>query len=126
MHETLARVLKFGMAGMAGIFIDFFVTWICKEKFRINKFGANAAGFSFAVINNYILNRLWTFGNSSPGLLQQFGWFLLISLIGLLFNSFILYLLHERKNFPFYLGKITAIAIVFCWNFAANNLVTFR
>lgn len=126
MQESFARLLKFGMAGMAGILIDFLITWICKEKFRLNKFGANAAGFSFAVVNNYILNRVWTFNNSAPGFLQQFGWFLLISISGLIFNSFILYVLHERKNIPFYPGKILAIAIVFFWNFTANNLVTFR
>jgi len=126
MQDSFARLLKFGLAGMAGVLIDFFITWLCKEKIKLNKFSANAAGFSFAVVNNYILNRVWTFSSSAPDLLQQFGWFLLISIIGLIFNSFILYVLHERKHIPFYPGKILAIGIVFCWNFAANNLVTFR
>jgi dolichol-phosphate mannosyltransferase len=126
MPEPLMRIIRFGIVGCAGIAIDFAVTWIFKEIIRVNKFTANAAGFSVAVINNYLLNRAWTFKNSNPQVLQQFGWFVLISAIGLAMNTGILYFLHTKKKIPFYLAKLLAIFFVFCWNFAANTFFTFR
>jgi len=126
MNEFVIRIFRFGLAGMAGIVIDFGITWLCKEKSRIHKFAANAAGFSVAVISNYTINRLWTFQNNNPAIVQQFTSFLLISMVGLVCNTAILYLLHERKRIPFYPGKLMAIIIVFCWNFTANNYLTFH
>jgi len=126
MTDTLGRLLRFGMVGFSGILIDFSITWLCKEKLKLNKFTANAAGFTLAVISNYMLNRVWTFKNTSPDIFKQFTWFLLIGIVGLAINTGILYLLHEKRKFPFYLSKAAAIAFVFCWNFAANSSLTFR
>ena len=126
MTDTLGRLLRFGMVGFSGVLIDFSITWLCKEKLKLNKFTANAAGFTLAVTSNYILNRVWTFKNTSPDIFKQFTWFLLIGIIGLAINTGILYLFHEKRKFHFYLSKAAAIAFVFCWNFAANSLLTFR
>ena len=120
------RIFRFGIVGCIGIVIDFAVTWIFKEIIRVNKFIANAAGFTLAVINNYLLNRTWTFKNTDPHILQQFGWFLLVSMVGLSINTGLLYLLHTKKNIPFYLAKLLVILFVFCWNYAANTSFTFR
>ena len=51
------RFFKFGIAGLTGIAIDFSLTWICKERLKINKYISNSLGLSFAVVSNFILNR---------------------------------------------------------------------
>lgn len=126
MTDTAVRFFRFGIVGLTGIVIDFSITWLFKERLKVNKFVANGAGFVTAVSNNYILNRIWTFNNNNPHILQQFMLFFLISIVGLGLNTAVLYFLHEKKKQHFYLSKIIAIAIVFCWNFAANTLLTFR
>lgn len=122
----LERILKFGIVGLIGMAIDFSITWLLKERFKVNKFYANACGFSVAVINNYFLNRAWTFRDHEPGMLGQFALFLSVSLLGLLLNTGVLYLLNEKRRLPFYLSKLFSIVVVFAWNFIANSFFTFH
>lgn len=126
MINLFERILKFGAVGVIGMGIDFLITWLLKERFKVNKFYANACGFSVAVINNYLLNRAWTFNDREPGMLGQFILFLSVSLLGLVMNTGVLYLLNEKQRVPFYLSKILAIVVVFVWNFIANSFFTFH
>jgi len=125
MWPLFYSAVKFAAVGLLGMGIDFFITWICKEKLQINKFIANGIGFSIAVVNNYIFNRIWTFSSKNPQVFQQFLYFLGISSIGLLLNTSFLYLFHQKLKLNFYLSKLLAIGIVFIWNFTANLLFTF-
>lgn len=122
----LVSFVKFGLVGCTGILIDFSVTWICKEKLRWNKYISNSAGFCFAVINNYFLNKQYTFHNNNPDVSIQFLKFLLISLIGLGVSNLLLYLLQKNGSLNFYFSKALVIALVFFWNFGANALFTFN
>ncbi|MGJ1206053.1 GtrA family protein [Sphingobacterium lactis] len=126
MWKLLLSALKFGLVGLIGMGIDFLLTWIAKEKLHINKFVANGIGFTVAVVNNYILNRIWTFANKNPQVLQQFLHFLTISCIGLALNTFFLYLFHQKLKLNFYFSKLLAIGMVFVWNFSANLIFTFN
>lgn len=125
--ELVLRVLKFGLTGLLGMLIDFGATWLCKEKLKLNKYLANAIGFSLAVSNNYLINRAWTFQSQDDRWALEFGRFIAVSLIGLGLNTAIIYLFHQRKNGTnFYLAKFIAIGLVFIWNFVANSFFTFK
>ena len=118
--------LKFGVVGLSGVLIDFFVTWLFKEKIEINKYIANAAGFSLAVINNFLLNRYWTFEANHDALPTQFVKFVLIALAGLTINSILLLIILRFLHFNFYVTKLGVIGMVFFWNFYMNYLFTFH
>ena len=118
--------LKFGIVGLSGVGIDFFVTWLCKEKIGINKYIANAAGFSLAVINNFLLNRYWTFEASNGAITNQFFKFLIIAVAGLAINSLLLFLIVKFTKINFYITKLLVIGIVFFWNFYLNYFFTFH
>ena len=119
------KLLKFGLVGFTGLIIDFCVTFLLKERLRWNKYVANSLGFILASINNYVLNRLWTFHSADPEIGWQFSKFLLIALAGLLLNNLIVYLLTEKAKFNFYVSKVIAILLVFVWSFLLNHLYTF-
>ena len=121
----LAQFIKFCVVGGSGVFVDFGITYLLKEKARINKYLANSAGFICAATSNYILNRIWTFSSHDPAIIQQYLTFLGISLIGLGINNGIIYLLAERARMNFYLAKLFAIGTVTIWNFFMNYFVTF-
>ena len=106
--------------------LDFGTTWLLKEKVKINKFVANACGFSIAVVNNFILNKYWTFDNQNPIATEQFVKFLVISILGLGINSLLLFILLKKIKGNFYLVKLAVIGLVFFWNFSANYLYTFK
>jgi len=123
----MSTFLKFGITGGIGFVLDFLCTWFFKEKVHINPYLANAIGFSVAVINNFYLNKKWTFGNKSAETRKQFSLFLIFSLIGLGLNTLFLYLFTAAVfQFNFYLAKLLAIILVFLWNFTINSRVTFR
>ncbi|MFN4081235.1 MAG: GtrA family protein [Saprospiraceae bacterium] len=123
----LLKFVKFGLVGVTGAFIDFGLTFLLKNKMRLNKYVANSTGFMCAVLNNYLLNRWWTFENQDPQILPQFFKFLMIALVGLALNNWIIYYLHQRlKLVGFWPAKVIATCIVVLWNFGANLAFTFR
>lgn len=121
-----ARFLKFGITGVIGMVLDFSVTWLCKENLRLNKYVSNSLGFGSAVINNFLLNRYWTFAQNSQPFANQLLKFLLVSVTGLAINNLLLYLLVNNAKRNFYFLKLVVIGLVFFWNFFANSLFTFN
>jgi putative flippase GtrA len=122
----LSRIFKFGITGCSGLLIDFSITYFLKEKVRINKYIANATGFTCAVISNFFLNKYWTFNsvtNIKPA--NQFFMFITISVVGLCINSGVIMLLVNKIRTRFYFSKVIAVCIVFAWNFFMNNYITF-
>ncbi len=124
-NPKIQQFFKFGVVGFCGLVIDFAVTYLLKDHLQINQYLANAIGFALAVINNYLLNKSWTFKNRDKNHAQQFARFALIALIGLGLNSLCILGL-QQLQIPFYLAKFMAIAIVFVWNFVANATITFK
>ena len=107
-------------------FVDFGVTYLFKEKAKINKYVSNALGFVCAATSNYILNRLWTFQSTNEDVATEYGSFMIVSAIGLGINSLVLWLLTDKFKWNFYVSKIFAIGCATLWNFFANLLFTFN
>ncbi len=120
------KFFKFGIVGFSGLFVDFGITYLCKEKLRIEKFISNSIGFCCAATSNYFLNRIWTFRSTNPQVMIEFSEFFLISLIGLGINLLILWILTTKFSKNFYLSKLFAVGVVTLWNFCANMLITFN
>ena len=120
------HLLQYGIVGISGMVVDFSVTWIGKEKIRLNKYLANSIGFSLAVLNNFLLNRYWTFHASAQPFTPQLLRFLLVSVSALGINNLLLYLLVNKANRNFYVLKLVVIGLVFCYNYLFNLLFTFN
>lgn len=125
-QTLLVKFLKFGIVGFSGVLIDFGITYLCKEKIKLEKFTSNTIGFCTAAASNYVFNRIWTFQSSNPEIFREFSEFFLISLVGLAINTLILWLLTSKYKLNFYFSKLLAIGVVTIWNFGANLLITFR
>ena len=125
MKMLLLKFVKFSLVGFSGVFVDFGITYIFKEKFSVNKYISNSLGFICAATSNYFLNRIWTFQSHDPAILLQYSKFFTISLIGLMLNNLVVFFIHQKGQINFYVSKIFAIALVTLWNFLANYLYTF-
>ena len=119
------KFIKFGVVGFSGLFVDFGITYVTKEWFKVQKYVANGIGFCTAATTNYYLNRIWTFHSEDPEIAIEFFQFFIISLIGLAINTLILWILVSKYKLNFYLSKLFAIGIVTIWNFLANYFITF-
>ncbi|MFA4852530.1 MAG: GtrA family protein [Bacteroidales bacterium] len=120
------KFLKFGIVGASGMIVDFSLTYLFKEIVKIQKYVANAIGFTVAATTNYFLNRIWTFHDTAPEITVQYIKFFIISLIGLGINTLILYILVNNYKKNFYLSKLFAIGVVMVWNFSINLIFTFK
>jgi putative flippase GtrA len=120
------KFLKFCIVGFSGMIVDFGITWLLKEKVKVNKYIANSTGFILAASSNYLFNRFWTFHSVNPRIVSEYGSFILISSVGLAINNLIIFLLNEKMKLNFYLSKLFAIGVVTIWNFFMNYVITFR
>lgn len=124
--SLIYKLLKFCVVGFSGMCLDFGITWLLKEKAKVNKYLANSTGFILAATSNYFFNRIWTFHSHNQQVITEYFSFITISLLGLGLSNLIIYLLTEKLKLNFYLSKLFAIAVVTIWNFVMNYLVTFK
>ena len=121
----LVKFIKFGLVGFSGLIVDFGLTYLFKEVFKVQKFLANAIGLMSAASSNYVLNRIWTFESNNPDVALEYGKFIFISAVGLGINSLVLWVLNEKFKLNFYFAKLLAIVVTTIWNFMGNLLYTF-
>jgi putative flippase GtrA len=112
------------VVGFSGMIVDFSITILLKEIFKVHRYVANSAGFIAAASSNYLLNRIWTFESKNPQVFAEYGTFIIISAIGLVINNFFLWLFEKKLNF--YIAKFVAIIITSLWNFTANYYLNFN
>lgn len=117
------KFLKFVIVGFSGLFVDFSITYLLKEKLKLNRYISSSTGFIFAASSNYFLNRIWTFESSNPRIVSEYGTFILISIIGLIINNACLYVFEKRLHF--YFAKFLAVLVTSVWNFTANYYLNF-
>ena len=126
MIPTIIKFIKFLAVGLSGMTIDFSLTFICKEKLKLNKYISNSLGFSAAAVSNFLLNRHYTFNSNNPDISSEFYWFMGISIISLFIYNGIVWIGVNKMNINFYLSKVMGILVITFWNFFAHLLITFQ
>lgn len=140
----LIKFIRFCIVGGSGVVVDFGITYLLKERMRLNKYAANSCGFLTAATTNYILNRIWTFRSIDPHIARQYLIFIAISLAGLAINNGVIWLLNDRlhtdfarlaghrapegqlrEKVNFYSAKLMAVIVVTLWNFLMNYYYNF-
>ena len=124
-HLTLANIFNFGLHFPDAL--------------------ANAIGFVAAVLQNYLLNYRWTFGDHRTTMTKsrwlQVSQFALVSFVGLGINAVVREIVYHLME-PVWLSLLqdpmgaevigynfsiaAAIGVVLFWNFGVNRLWTFR
>ena len=117
---------KFSVSGLCGVFINFLLTFLLKEKLFLNKYISNSSALTIALFINFILNRNWTYQVNLEPVFSQFLKFLLVVTVSVLINHFIVYVSHKNFKFNFYFSKLIAVALVFIWNFVMHSIYTFK
>jgi dolichol-phosphate mannosyltransferase len=85
-----ARFLKFGLVGASGVVINLLAMALIIRLLAWHNWRASFIASFFAMINNYVLNNLWTFRDRARTGVDAFSGFFtfaMISLIGLLITT---------------------------------------
>ena len=128
----IGRFLKFGAVGFSGVFVDLGVFWILSNGFGLAPVTATILSAEVAVLNNFIWNDRWTFGDRSiqqPGrrsMLRRFLKFNVLCLVGIVLQGTLVGLMSNVAGVPAIGAKLLAIGIVMLWNFWINLKLSWR
>lgn len=126
-RKLVERFGKWLVVGAIGAVVDYSILIALVERVGLYPLLAQAISFTCAVVNNYILNRTWTFGDiKHKGPAVQFTQFFIVSILGLLTRTVIFYILLEWLGIWYRVAWAIAIIVVLIWNFFANLVWTFR
>lgn len=118
--------LKYTVVGSVGTIIDVVAFHFFYKIIELNLNFSTSIAFTLAVINNFILNKIWTFENKDRNIRKLFIKFLLVSLVGLLFSNIFMVIFVNIFFIWHILAKLLTSGIVLIWNFLANKYWTFN
>ncbi|MBD2040801.1 glycosyltransferase [Microcoleus sp. FACHB-672] len=128
------RFLRFAIVGLSGVFVDMGVLYLLHDTstFDWPLTRSKIVAAEVAIINNFLWNDRWTFGDVSSKQqgnrqrLKRLLKFNLICLGGLILNVIFLNFLFNVLKINQYLANLIAIGVVTCWNFWINLKLSWR
>jgi putative flippase GtrA len=120
------QLVRFGLVGGVGFVVNLAVYTLCVHTLGIDYHLAAVAAWMVAVINNFVLNRHWTFDARAGRARFQAIRFLAVSLVALVFSLLLLTILVEVAGLPKLPAQALAVAGSMPLNFLGNKLWSFR
>lgn len=125
--KTIRQLFRFGVVGVLNTLINLLVLYILTEFFGVYYLVSAIFAFIVAVTNSFILNKIWTFEEKiKHKVYSRYFKFIIISLIALIFNLALLYLLVEYFKIWYMLAQLIGVVLNLIINFLGNKLWTFK
>ena len=125
MPTALRRFARFAVVGALSTAVHTAVFTVAIELGHVEPVLANAIAFSVAVLGGYALNRRWTF--AAQGAAHARLWrYVIAQLIGLAWNSVIMYAAVHGAHWSPYLGLLLSLVLVPPLTFALSQFWVFR
>lgn len=126
-RKGVKQFIRFSFVGLIGTFINLAILYLFTEIIGFYYLFSAIIAFIVAMTNNFLWNKLWTFGEGIKiDILKKYLKFSLISISALAVNLFFLYLFTEIFGVYYIISQMLAIAISLTINFAGNKLWTFK
>lgn len=120
------QLIRFGAVGATGYVVNLGVFALCVHAARIDYHVAAVIAFVVSVINNFWLNRHWTFAAKEDHPLQQAVRFFAVSLLAFGFSYAVLVSLVDGAGFSKVIAQAIAIAAATPLSFVGQKLWSFR
>ncbi len=121
-NNLIKQILKFGVVGGLAFLIDYGIYTLLISVFNVYYIIASVISFTLSVIFNYILSIKWVFDVKKKQGPKEFIIFVILSVVGLILNSLILYLSVELMHIHKLIAKIIATFIVMIYNFITRKI----
>jgi dolichol-phosphate mannosyltransferase len=128
----MGRFLRFGAVGFSGVFVDLTIFHIMRTVINMGLTRSTIFSAEVAILNNFLWNDLWTFGDISrkqTGKRQRFKRFLkfnMVCLAGIIIQTLVVNFLFNSLGMNQYIAKLIAIAVATIWNFWVNLKLSWR
>jgi len=120
--HLLVQIFKFGIVGVVATLIDFIFLYLLKDICNLPLILANTLSFSISVIYNYIASMTFVFDiDKSKSKSKNFVIFVICSVIGLLLNNLIVYIVTEVAGIYHMISKVIATIFVMIFNFITRK-----
>ncbi len=126
------RFLRFGLVGLSGVLVDLAIFYLLRTVLGLPIARSTILSAEVAVVNNFLWNDVWTFGDISRQQrgqrqrLRRFLKFNLICLAGIIIQALIVSALNDVFGINEFVAKLLAIAAVTLWNFWINLKLSWR
>ncbi|MBD2441696.1 glycosyltransferase family 2 protein [Dolichospermum sp. FACHB-1091] len=128
----VGRFLRFGAVGLSGVFVDLTIFHLMRTVINLGLTRSTILSAEIAILNNFLWNDLWTFGDISRkqrGKRQCFKRFLkfnIVCLAGIIIQTLVVNFLFNNLGMNQYIAKLIAIAVATIWNFWVNLKLSWR
>lgn len=121
-EHLLVQIFNFGIVGVIATIIDFLFLYIFRDVFYLPLVLSNTLSFCISVIFNYFASMMFVFDvDKSKSKKRNFLLFIIFSVIGLILNDIIVYVVTEMIGIYYLLSKILATVIVMIFNFVTRK-----
>ncbi len=120
--KIVRQILKFTVVGGLAFLIDYGLLYILTEFIGIHYLISSIISFTVSVIFNYILSIKWVFDVNKKQGLKEFILFIILSVIGLIINEIIMYLMVDIMNIHYMISKLFSTGVVMVYNFITRKI----
>jgi putative flippase GtrA len=122
-RADLLRLLKFALVGASGYVVNL-VVYELLVRLGVHYAAAAVGAFCLAVVNNYVWNRIWTFGDRKGRVGAESARFAAVSIFGLGVNLLVLHALVHGGIAPLP-AQAAAVVLVTPLSYVGNRLWSF-
>ncbi len=124
-HNWL-QLVRYGAVGASGYVVNLVVFAVCVHLLKIDYRLSSVIAFLVSVVNNFWLNRHWTFGARQAHPLQQALRFFAVSAVAYAFSYVVLVALVSGAGFTKVIAQAIAIAAGTPLSFIGQKLWSFK
>lgn len=121
-QHLLVQIFKFGIVGVVATLIDFIFLYFFKEFCNLSVVLANTLSFIISVLYNYWASLTFVFDvNKEKDKRKNFIIFILCSIVGLLLNDLIVWIITDLLEVYYLISKVIATLFVMVFNFITRK-----
>ena len=127
-EKTIKQFASYLVVGGMATVVEWMGFFILNQLLGIQYLISTTIAFCISTQANLVLGRKMTFKEAcqNGGSLKEVISIYAASIIGLMMNLALMYLMVSKMNIPAGLSKIIATGIVFFWNFLIRKLAIYR
>lgn len=121
-EQLLEQIFNFCIVGTFSTIIDFLFLYLFKEITNLPIVLSNTLSFTISVLYNYWASLTFVFNvNKEKDQKKNFVLFISLSLVGLLINNLIVWLITDILKIHYMISKVIATIVVMVFNFITRK-----
>ncbi len=125
--NQIVKFLSYVIVGGGATIVEWASYWLFANALGIQYLPATTFAIIISTFSNWLFGRLLTFrGAEKQNVMMEIGKIYAVSVVGLLMNLFLMWLLHGQFGVNDMLAKMISTGIVFMYNYLIRLWVVYR